>query len=267
MHHGPIIKTAVAAIASFLIVAIPNAVAVSEQAALSTLGWIFAGIAYTHFFEYWCHRIPMHRGIPALSNVRRSHLGHHRIFNGKNFKTRRRRDLDYIAGRFWVFPLLLFSHYGLVRLVLPGAQVTLFLLGALGHYLLFEISHWLTHVDGNALDRAVTRIPWLSGVRERQIEHHRKHHERPHTAFNFNPPYLADRVAASMPPTETLPSPVIVVAQPIPAPRVVSRGRLRPIVQYASAALVAAAVIGGAAVAWKLRTGAQETTSKDSLLA
>jgi hypothetical protein len=222
----------------------------------TSVAWLFAGLLYTQLIEYWMHRVPMHRGLPYLSNVRWNHLEHHRIFHGANFKTRAADDLHHIAGRYWVFPLLFVAHYAVLVFLLPAHAFILFFLGTVTHYVTFELTHWLTHIEDNAVDRFIARIPVLADIRAYQIEHHRIHHETPELAFNFNPPYLGDRLTGHMPTLEEVP-----VAQPAPAAVVAMEpvaeaplGWRRRVVRYGSAAAVGFAIIGAVVIAHGLLT-------------
>jgi hypothetical protein len=234
-RHGPILRTACAASLTFFAFAafrfddLP--LPLSPVLAL----WFLAGTLYTNLFEYWVHRFPMHRGLPLLRYVRRNHILHHRIFHGRNFRTRNADELAHISGRFWIFPLLFAGHYALLAKLLPLDAALAFLSAAFVHYLLFEISHWLTHLEDNAVDRALSKIPVVSSIRAHQIEHHRIHHQAPLAAFNFNPPYLGDALAGP-----------VIDAAPSPARR---RLPARPLVLYGAALVLGIVALGIAALA------------------
>jgi hypothetical protein len=241
-RHGPILRTACAASLTFFAFAFLRfdelALPLSPTSAL----WFLAGIVYTNLFEHWVHRGPMHRGLPLLRNVRLNHIEHHRIFHGVNFRTKNPAELAHISGRFWIFPLLFASHFVLVTSLLPIEASLAFLLACYLHYLAFEVSHWLTHLEHNAVDRVLARIPVVSSIRAHQIEHHRIHHETPIVAFNFNPPYLGD----------TLFLPSVPQRRPVreksPAP-VLARRRLlvRPVFLFGTALILGAVALGVAA--------------------
>jgi len=256
-HHWPILRTTLAASAPLVLVSWVHwdglaAVALS----LTGVAWLLAGGLYTQLVEYWAHRVPMHRGLPYLRHVRLNHLEHHAIFHGANFKTRDPDDLEHIAGRFWVFPVLFVAHYAALVLVLPAHAVVFFLFGSVAHYLTFELTHYLTHIDDNPIDRVIERIPILCDIRAHQIEHHRIHHEIPEVAFNFNPPYLGDRLTGHMPNVDAMPAPF----EPEPAPVVTlepvdtTLGWRRRLVRYGSAAAVGCAIVGAVVVAHGLLT-------------
>ena len=266
-HQWPIIKVVLAAIGSFLAVTLLHLNAFNAATlSLGLMGWVFLGALYTQFVEYWCHRVPMHRRVKLLELIRLNHIQHHRMFHGKSFQIKNGALLNHIPGRYWAFPLLFLLHYAVVVWILAPAACLAFLLGTVLHYLAFEISHWLTHIEDNGVDRAIARLPLLGALRLRQIEHHRIHHEIPEYAFNFNPPYLGDRLAGRMPPTRLRPSgygevnPAPIEASPMSvAPASVSAApwpRLwqKPLIRYGSVAAASVALVGAVVLAHGLWT-------------
>lgn len=247
--HGPILKT-VAAAFSVLVAASALRFDLLAETTLSApvLLSFLLGLFYTQLFEFWAHRIPMHRRVRYLEDVRRNHLEHHAVFHGDNFRTRRPEDLRHIAGRWWVFPVLFGLHYFPAVALLPFDAATAFLCGCVLHYVAFEVTHWLTHVEDNAVDRILQRVPVLGGIRSFQIEHHRAHHEVPLVAFNFNPPYLGDRLARSMGRPVALPpapAPLLPLVLPAPAPVLLKRRFLsQQIVRCGAAAAVGVVALG-----------------------
>ncbi len=159
--------------------------------------WLAAGAAYTNLFEYGWHRWGMHG-----SRRDPRHQRHHRLFYGAAFTTRDPAKLAEITTSWYVFPVLLAAHAALFPLVFPARFAPAFLLGALAQYLLYESTHWWTHVDGNRFDRAVRRIPGLARVRAAQIRHHRLHHAEPLLNYNFTPPYAGDLAFRTAAPSE-----------------------------------------------------------------
>lgn len=255
--YRPIAATLLASTATFaLFVATELRAIADEPSRPSLLLWLLGGLVYGQLFEFWAHRVAMHQGLPLLDGVRRSHLDHHREFHGERFQTRDPEALAHIAGRWWTFPLLMVAHYALVRLLAGPTAASAFLLAALAHYLVFEVTHWFSHIEDNGFDRFISRLPWIAGVRARQVDHHRRHHDIPLYAFNFNPPYLGDRLTGLLPhppeavPVETNPSPS---PSPLPETAAVPIGGLRPWLRpalgYGSALAVGVALIGLAVVA------------------
>ncbi len=253
-RNGPILRTAGAATLAFVALAALRFGELRLSLTPVLAACFAAGILYTNLFEYWVHRYPMHRGLPLLRHVRRNHIEHHRIFHGGNFRTTNPSDLAHISGRFWIFPVLLAGHYALLSTFVPLDAALSFLSASWLHYLLFEISHWLTHLEDNAVDRVLARIPVVARVRAFQIEHHRAHHQSPITAFNFSPPYLGDALVPT--PARIVLEPARSpggdggrIARPVVAALVRPRRSLpaRPAVLYGTALLLGAVAFGIAA--------------------
>jgi len=257
-RHGPILRTACAASLTFFAFAALGYDDLTLPPSPLLALWFLAGMVYTNLFEYWVHRFPMHRGLPLLRNVRRNHIEHHRVFHGRNFRTKDPEDLPHISGRFWIFPVLFAGHYALLAPFLAVDAALAFLFASLLHYLAFEITHWLTHLEDNAVDRVLSRIPLVSSIRAYQIEHHRIHHQTPIAAFNFNPPYLGDALVrlptrsfgepGRSPEGEGRRSSPRPVRDPAP---VLARRRLpaRPVVLYGTALVLGVVSLGIAAIA------------------
>lgn len=266
-HQWPIIRTVLAAVTPLAIVITVHRHSLDGfTLSLGVVAWALAGTLYTQLVEYWCHRFPMHRGLPYLSNVKWNHLEHHRVFYGANFQTQDPEKLHHIVGRYWVFPILFVGHYAVLAPVLETPALVAFFLGSVLHYVVFELTHWLTHIEDNSVDRTIARLPFLADIRAYQIEHHRIHHEIPELAFNFNPPYLGDRITGHMP-TGTEISPdhwtgdADVVVAPAPAvPRAIAEtAPLHPVwrrrlVRYGSLAALGVAVVGAVVLARGLLT-------------
>lgn len=223
-RHGPILRTTCAATIAFFAFAALCVDDLTLPLRPELALWFLAGILYTNLFEYWVHRFPMHRGLPLLRHVRRNHIEHHRIFHRGNFRTTNPSDLDHISGRFWIFPVLFAGHYVLVTAFLPIGAALAFLSASFLHYLLFEISHWLTHLEDNAVDRVLSRIPIVASTRAHQIEHHRIHHQTPIAAFNFNPPYLGDALVRRTTARSVIEAAPVLARRRLPARRVVLYG-------------------------------------------
>lgn len=198
--HAPIIKTVAGAAASFavlwLVAAIRGESGLSRTAGLV---WFGAGLLYTHFFEYAYHRWPMHHRMRWTRWALEAHMDHHRAFHGATF--RRAWDepqvLTELVQKWWTFPVLFWGHVPLFWAILPAGALVPFMLGAASSYTAFETFHWFTHIRDNGFDAVLIRIPVIGAVRRAQIEFHRIHHERPVVNFNFNPPYLGDRLGGT----------------------------------------------------------------------
>ena len=195
--HLPLVKVACAAMLSYaLALAVHRGrgheVAVSVGAAC----FFVAGGLYTHLVEYFYHKLAMHRTIHlgAFRFIDRRHLEHHRLFAGEDFQTRNGRNLREVTTQWYTFPVLFLIHYAVFWALFPPRYGAAFFLGVVGQFLFFEVSHWLTHVEDNVVDRMIAGIPLLSRIRAAQVEHHRLHHQRPLVNYNFTPPYLGDRL-------------------------------------------------------------------------
>ncbi len=159
---------------------------------LSVLLFTF-GMAYTQFFEYIWHKFPMHARLSFFNWALKSHLIHHEIFNGENFNSRKREDLEHITTKWFVFPILLLVHYT-VFMFFSQRYALVFFAGVTLHFSVYELCHWCSHVKDNSLDKIVFYLPFLSVMRSYQIRHHQLHHEEPIINFNFTPPYVGDIV-------------------------------------------------------------------------
>lgn len=125
-------------------------------------------------------------------------MEHHRIFYGANFQSRDSEDLEQITMPWYNFPVLFFVHYGIALAILPKAAIPAFFAGVVLHFLMYEISHWFTHVKDNFFDDWILKIPFVGDeiwqFRFWQIKHHMIHHEIPTVNFNFNIPPLGDLI-------------------------------------------------------------------------
>jgi hypothetical protein len=172
-----------------------------QQVSLSwaALPWVLAGSFYTHVFEFVYHNVAMHRSI-QIGRWRfhdKRHLRHHQVFSGRTFQTRQPDYLKDVATHWYTVPVLLLLHYLVFLACFPARHAPWFFLGVSLQFLTYEITHWFTHVEDNAFDRLISRLPVLSGIRAAQIRHHRQHHSAPAVNFNFTPPYLGDRLSGT----------------------------------------------------------------------
>jgi hypothetical protein len=159
------------------------------EVSLRALVCFLLGALYTNLFEHAWHRYAMHSRRPDPR-----HAVHHRIFYGDRFQRSDPEALREIVTGWHIFPLLLTLHYPTFALLFGPALAPAFFLGVVLHFVTYEVTHWYTHIASNSFDRMVARIPGLSRVRARQIQHHRLHHAQPTVNFNFNPPYTGDRL-------------------------------------------------------------------------
>lgn len=163
------------------------------------LWWFFAGMIYTHFFEYFYHRIPMHRGIKHLEFLKHHHNQHHQMFFGVNFRRTELSKPDNLISHPLVFPSLFVVNYFTALPVMPLSLMPFFFAGVCFYYgNVFEFCHWYTHLKDNWFDNILEQIPVIDKIRYRQIFHHRIHHQTPLTRFNFNPPFAGDIILRTM---------------------------------------------------------------------
>ena len=120
------------------------------------------------------------------------------VFHGANFALSKRDDWQYIASPWYIFPILFAIHYVALQMLLPAKLLVLFFGGVVLHYLFFELTHWLTHIEGNRVDELLRRVPLAGTARNYHIRHHRYHHEIPTMDFNFNPPFLGDVIGGTL---------------------------------------------------------------------
>ena len=166
------------------------------------LGWFIAGALYTHFFEYFYHRFALHKGLPALKFLKKSHTQHHWFFNDPNFQRRDLEALQNITTKWYVFPLLFIGHYLFALKFVSHEYIPTLFLGIIIHFSVFEISHWFTHVKGNLFDKIMLQVPVFGRCRAWQIRHHRIHHDWPLYNFNFTIPALGDEAFRTLSPNE-----------------------------------------------------------------
>jgi hypothetical protein len=187
----PLVKTTGWATASYAVaLAAHLATGASVEISGRALLLFLAGALYTNLFEHVWHRYGMHSRRPDPR-----HAVHHRVFYGQGFQTSEPKALLEIVTAWYIFPLLLVLHYSVFVALFDARLAPAFFLGVLLHFVTYEVTHWYTHVANNRFDAFVSRIPGLNRLRATQIRHHRRHHAEPMVNFNFNPPYVGDRLA------------------------------------------------------------------------
>jgi len=163
---------------------------------LLSILFFLMGLFYTHFFEWWFHHGPMHRRMRLIPEaIKLSHLEHHRVFHGNNYRSDDPEDLKYITGAYYRWPISFLVNYLLFIIIFPMQYGAIFFLGVFLHFTSYEVTHWFSHREAdNLFDKTLSHIPIINKLREIQIEHHRIHHEEPRWDFAFNPPYLFDHL-------------------------------------------------------------------------
>jgi hypothetical protein len=140
-----------------------------------------------NFIEWMVHRNPMHRPLRPRIMYRNHAQLHHLAFTDANMVIGPTRDLGLIMMP-WYTMLGLFvvaSPVMVVAGVLRGPGLAgVFLLGAVGYFLFYELLHALYHLPDATLNRA--GIGRLRAFRRLQA-HHRHHHILGRmAAVNFN---------------------------------------------------------------------------------
>jgi hypothetical protein len=135
-------------------------------------------------FEWWAHRLVLHRRTPLLGKLYEGHeLEHHLAFTSDDMTLRNAREL-------WLVLMPAYSVVLIFAALLPlvAASSSLFsrdaaLLGlatAMAYFVSYEWLHLAYHLPSSS---RVLRLPWLARLRE----HHRRHHDpRLMKRWNFN---------------------------------------------------------------------------------
>ncbi len=163
--------------------------------------WFSSGVFYTHIFEYLYHRFALHTGLPGLQKMKEGHRTHHRIFHPLNYKTRNPADLREITTRWYIFPILLSIHYFIFITILPENWLIFaipFFSGITLRFLVYDTTHYFSHLADNFFDRWVAKIPLLKVLRAYQDRHHCYHHLRQGINFGFVPDYLPDWIGRTL---------------------------------------------------------------------
>jgi len=186
----PLVTTAGSALGVFVAaVGLHTAVGAEIGLSLGAIPVALAGALYTNLFEHAWHRYGMHSRRPDPR-----HAQHHRIFYGEGFRTKDPKALLEIVTSWYIFPILLATHYSGFAALFGARLAPAFFLGVVLHFITYEVTHWYTHVADNMFDLVLERIPGVRQLRAMQIHHHRLHHAEPLVNFNFNPPYVGDRL-------------------------------------------------------------------------
>jgi hypothetical protein len=162
---------------------------------LAPLFWVIA-----NFFEWATHKYPMHRPLVPRMMYRNHAIVHHNAFDGDDQEIRDVTELSVVMMP-WYTLLVIFA--GATPIALLAALVGgpglagVFLVSAVGYFLLYETIHTLHHLPGAVLRRsALGRSAWLARMRA----HHHHHHQLRNMArvnFNVTPP-LADAVLGTL---------------------------------------------------------------------
>jgi len=157
-------------------------------------------LVIANFIEWMVHRHPMHRPLRPRIMYRNHAQLHHLAFTDGHMVIGPTRDLGLIMMP-WYTMLGLFALASPVMIVaglLRGRGLAgVFLLGAVGYFLCYELLHALYHLPDATLDRA--GIGRLRAFRRLQA-HHRHHHILGRmAAVNFNVTFpLMDRLLGTL---------------------------------------------------------------------
>ena len=190
--HLPLFKAVAAAMIPYCVMLIIEILHFEKNVSFG-INWIaLFGYFYTNLFEWWYHNFCLHKWKTFL---RIGHAYHHAKLHGKNFKTRDPKRLLATTTNLYIFPILFTAHYFGFISFFGHQNAIAFFSGITFHFTIcYEIAHWLTHVENNAIDKLIEKIKILNKIRAKQIEHHRLHHAEYNINFNFSPPYAGDKI-------------------------------------------------------------------------
>ena len=168
----------------------------------SPMWWLLAPVFWgiANFFEWATHKYPMHRPLVPRMMYRNHAIVHHNAFDGDDQEIRDITELSVVMMP-WYTLLVIFAGatpIALVAALVGGPGLAgVFLVSAVGYFLLYETIHTLHHLPGTLLRRsAIGRSRALARLRA----HHHHHHQLRHMArVNFNVTFpLADRVLGTL---------------------------------------------------------------------
>lgn len=144
--------------------------------------WLVANV-----FEWATHRYPMHQPLQPRVLYKKHTIIHHRAFAGLHQEIRQVQDLSMVMMP-WYTLIIIFSGASPIALVAgliggPGLA-GVFLVSAVGYFLIYELIHTLHHLPQATLERSAWgRSRALASLRA----HHHHHHQLQHmTKANFN---------------------------------------------------------------------------------
>lgn len=131
-----------------------------------TLFWI-------HFMLYALHRWLLHKRVPMMDWAYRVHMTHHRLYDDQNMTYEHIDDLYMLLLPPWTAlsyylvtgPSFLIPLYFILPVNLFYYSLSAFVI----FYFIHEISHYVSHLDGN---RAIFRIKLFAWVRSHHLPHH-----------------------------------------------------------------------------------------------
>jgi sterol desaturase/sphingolipid hydroxylase (fatty acid hydroxylase superfamily) len=168
----------------------------------SPLWWLLAPAfwAIANVFEWATHKYPMHRPLQPRMMYRNHAIVHHHAFDGDDQEIRKVEELSVVMMP-WYTLVVIFAGATPIALVAwlvggPGLA-GVFLVSAVGYFLLYETIHTLHHLPSGVLQRsAIGRSRLLARLRA----HHHHHHQlrrMAHVNFNVTFPF-ADRLLGTL---------------------------------------------------------------------
>lgn len=153
---------------------------------VAPLEWLTIPLAFlfANFVEYMVHRGPLHVKKQPLEILFNRHtLLHHDYFRHTDMAFTRRQELVAVLFPYWAIGLVLAAAlvpYALLLMIATPNVAHLFVIVAIGYYLLYEWLHLVYHLPDESW---VARL----GLVQRLRQHHRIHHHRKlMTHYNFN---------------------------------------------------------------------------------
>lgn len=139
---------------------------------------------FANWFEWWVHKGPMHHLRPRLRRLYERHAQlHHVAFTHDHMALGAARELKYVLFPPFMFPLMLLLTAPVPLILGPLVSwnlALLFLIAAVGYYLLYEWLHTLHHWPPESW---IGRLPLVPLLRR----HHWRHHDpRQMAKGNFN---------------------------------------------------------------------------------
>jgi sterol desaturase/sphingolipid hydroxylase (fatty acid hydroxylase superfamily) len=149
------------------------------------LEWLILPAAFVllNFAEYWLHRGPLHIKKPSPDTVFNRHTRvHHDYFRHNDMALTRAQECVLVLFPYWAVGVVIVAAlvpYALL-LIVSANLAHLFLVAAIGYYLLYEWLHLLYHLPERY---------WIArlGVVRTLRRHHRVHHHRKlMQRYNYN---------------------------------------------------------------------------------
>ena len=178
----PAVKTCILAIATFIstvsvhIAMTPIDFNPDLKISIFALLMAIAGFLYALVIEYAHHRWILHSKVSGFfKKFYADHIKHHRLFRSKNFQTRDKALLQFVATYWPTFPLIFLVNYLVLAqlahyLYIPLFLIIAFFTGILIEFVYFEFTHYALHVEGSSINNFFNSYA-------KQM-HHKAHHDK-----------------------------------------------------------------------------------------